>query len=105
MTGERALKKISVRGVVQGVGFRPFVYKLARERGLAGYVANTSDGVEIEVEGPPTAIEAFLADLQRRAPPLSFISEVAVSDVAPQQASAMEIRPSQVRPSRAALIP
>ncbi len=50
---------IVVSGVVQGVGFRPFVYALARELGLAGAVRNTAAGVEIEIEGPPGRAERF----------------------------------------------
>ena len=62
MVGELVLKKISVRGVVQGVGFRPFVYRLAREHELAGWVLNHSGGVEIGVEGPAAALAAFVRD-------------------------------------------
>ncbi|MDT8285282.1 MAG: acylphosphatase, partial [Thermovirgaceae bacterium] len=56
----RCLLKISVRGVVQGVGFRPFVYKLATTHGLKGWVCNTSKEVLIEVEGGTGAIDRFL---------------------------------------------
>ena len=52
-------RTIAVRGVVQGVGFRPFVYRLARELRLAGWVQNTPAGVVIEVEGPAEAVAAF----------------------------------------------
>ena len=52
------LKQISVRGVVQGVGFRPFVYRLAHDHGLSGWVLNHSGGVDIEVEGPPPSLQA-----------------------------------------------
>ena len=60
---ELVCRAISVRGVVQGVGFRPFVYRLAHEHGLAGWVLNHSGGVEIEVEGPAAALVAFVRDL------------------------------------------
>jgi hydrogenase maturation protein HypF len=63
-----------VTGVVQGVGFRPYVYGLATELGLAGYVLNDADGVLLEVEGP--AVEAFLARLPTEAPPLAAIESV-----------------------------
>ena len=56
--------RLSLRGAVQGVGFRPFVYREARALGLAGYVVNTPAGVMIEVEGAPQAIE--IADRQDR---------------------------------------
>ena len=50
-------------GQVQGVGFRPFVYRLAREGGLTGTVGNTSDGVRMEVQGPPAEVERFFTEL------------------------------------------
>ncbi|MFZ0132306.1 MAG: carbamoyltransferase HypF [Desulfobacterales bacterium] len=68
--------RIEVNGIVQGVGFRPFVYSLARRHGLAGEVSNTSAGVAIVVEGPAAAIEAFAADLVNDPPPLAHIVEV-----------------------------
>lgn len=69
---ERA--QIVVKGVVQGVGFRPFVYKLATGLRFTGYVTNTSDGVLIEVEG--TGISDFVRRLRMEAPPLSDISDI-----------------------------
>ena len=71
-----------VRGVVQGVGFRPFVYRLAREEGLAGFIGNDTDGVTIEVEGPADGVEAFLARLRAEAPPLARIDSVIVREMA-----------------------
>ncbi len=62
---------ISVRGVVQGVGFRPFVYQLATRYNLKGWVCNTSEDVKIEVEGEPEAIEQFLRALKRASPTAS----------------------------------
>ena len=70
------LAKISVRGVVQGVGFRPFVYRLARQHNLKGWVRNTSGNVEIEVEGDEETFENFLADLEAKAPPMAHIERV-----------------------------
>ena len=63
--------RIEITGVVQGVGFRPFVYGLAREKGLVGFVRNSSGGVEIEVEGE--SVGSFLSDLRSKAPPLADI--------------------------------
>ncbi|MHB1857379.1 MAG: acylphosphatase, partial [Acidobacteriaceae bacterium] len=54
-----ARKHIFIRGVVQGVGFRPFIYNLAHSLGLAGYILNSSSGVTVEVEGPGSAIDQF----------------------------------------------
>ena len=67
-----------VRGVVQGVGFRPFVYRLAGEEGLAGFVGNGTGGVHLEIEGPPERVAAFLTRLRSEMPPLARIDEVTV---------------------------
>lgn len=67
---------VRVTGVVQGVGFRPFVHRLAARHHLAGWVRNTAGSVEIEVEGPPNALDAFLRELTDEAPPLAQIEEV-----------------------------
>jgi hydrogenase maturation protein HypF len=67
---------------VQGVGFRPFVYRLALEQGLAGYVLNDEQGVLLEVEGDVRAVECFLARLERDAPPLAAIEAVVAEPVA-----------------------
>jgi len=73
-------KAITVRGVVQGVGFRPFVYRLATEEGLAGFIGNDTGGVTIEVEGPASRIDSFRRRLQAEAPPLSRIdSAIAIA--------------------------
>ncbi len=65
--------RIHITGIVQGVGFRPFVYGLATRFGLNGWVRNTSAGVDIEVDGPHTDLESFLTALSVEAPPLSRI--------------------------------
>jgi len=72
---------VLVRGVVQGVGFRPFVYRLALEEGLAGFIGNDTDGVTIEIEGPADRVDAFLGRLRGEAPPLARIDSVAVSEL------------------------
>jgi hydrogenase maturation protein HypF len=73
-----ALARISTRGVVQGVGFRPFVYQLATRYQLNGWVRNTSDEVQIEVEGVKADIDSFFGELQEKAPPLSHIENIAI---------------------------
>ena len=71
--------KIGVRGIVQGVGFRPFVYRLAQEHNLKGWVRNTSGNVEIEVEGDEETLEDFLRDLEAKAPPMAYLEKVEVT--------------------------
>jgi len=73
---------VGVRGVVQGVGFRPFVYRLAQEEGLAGFIGNDTDGVTIEVEGEPERAQAFLVRLREETPPLARIDSVVAREVA-----------------------
>ena len=67
---------IHIRGIVQGVGFRPFIHKLVRSRGLSGYIENTSSGVELELEGERGALERFVAELPEKAPILAVIEEI-----------------------------
>ncbi len=74
---------LSVRGAVQGVGFRPYVYRLAVEHGLEGWVSNDPRGVSIEVEGPDGEVEAFLRRLPAEAPPLAVIHSVEVTAIEP----------------------
>lgn len=85
MTEEPQLRRerrgVTVRGVVQGVGFRPFVYRLAHEEGLSGFIGNDTDGVTIEVEGPGARVDAFVARLRAEAPPLARIDSVAVREL------------------------
>ena len=74
--------KIQVTGIVQGVGFRPFIYRTAVEKGLRGYVKNRGDaGVEILIEGKETAVHEFLNDLKLKKPPLAHIYEVISSEL------------------------
>ena len=87
-------KRITVHGVVQGVGFRPFVYRLAHDYGLKGWVLNHSGGVDIEVEGPPSILDSFLADLTGKAPPLARIEQVSALDLPASGYERFEIRHS-----------
>src|ERR1035437_9971943 len=80
-TASARRKHIEVRGIVQGVGFRPFVYKLAHSLGLTGYVFNSSSGVTIEIEGGEAKLHAFIETLQAEPPQLSAIIGITVSDV------------------------
>lgn len=98
--------RVLVNGVVQGVGFRPFVYRLAHECQLAGTVRNRGDaGVEIELEGANNAIRAFTQGLSTQAPPLARIDSVAIESLVPQQSETFEILPSTEDGSGSGLLP
>lgn len=73
-------KKLAVTGIVQGVGFRPFVYKLALENNLRGYVNNSSKGVNIIIQGEENLVTIFLKELKEKAPALSFIDKIIIED-------------------------
>ena len=76
-------RRLTVTGVVQGVGFRPFVHRLATDLGLSGFVGNDSSAVFIEVQGDPTALAEFDRRLRTHAPPLARIESVAADDLTP----------------------
>lgn len=78
-------RKIWVRGIVQGVGFRPFVYNLAQRLQLSGQVCNTGAGVEIDIVGPPHQLEAFVVALRQEPPPLAQIEEIAQAPFNPRE--------------------
>ncbi|MEJ2487916.1 MAG: carbamoyltransferase HypF, partial [Anaerolineales bacterium] len=67
--------RIHINGIVQGVGFRPFVFNLAKDHGIAGWVRNTSAGVDIEAEADDSVLKQFISDLQTKIPPLAKIDE------------------------------
>ncbi|GKT07986.1 carbamoyltransferase HypF [Desulforhabdus sp. TSK] len=77
---EKRRVRVRVRGIVQGVGFRPFVYQLAQRWGLGGWVRNDSNGVELEVAGSSHGVQAFLRDLPSQAPPLARIVDLQVGE-------------------------
>ena len=91
--------KVRVRGIVQGVGFRPFVYGLAVRNQLTGWVRNTSSGVEIEVDGRPDALYAFLTELQQQPPPLARIDALESEYIEPDHYNQFEILESQPDPN------
>jgi len=90
--------RLTVTGVVQGVGFRPFVYGLATRLGLTGWVLNTSAGVTIEIEGSPPAVESFRTALTGEAPPLARIERVTAESLPPNGFTQFDIRESQPEP-------
>jgi hydrogenase maturation protein HypF len=103
LANERLRFRIS--GVVQGVGFRPFVYRLARERGLAGFVLNDGSGVLVEAEGPSPSLQDFAASLREEAPSLARVQAVAVEHVAPHGDSEFVIVRSEATGRGAAIPP
>jgi hydrogenase maturation protein HypF len=88
---------IRVRGVVQGVGFRPFVYRLACANTLNGWVLNAEEGVEIHLEGAATGLEAFVRDLKAQPPPAASIAEIDVQPAEPVGLQEFTIRTSERR--------
>ncbi len=85
---------IRVRGVVQGVGFRPFVYRLASANNLQGWVLNAEEGVEIHLEGNGEALQSFLQEMKSHPPQAAQISEVRVASAEPVGATEFVIRES-----------
>jgi hydrogenase maturation protein HypF len=82
MDSERQVgQRITITGVVQGVGFRPFIYRLATEIGLMGWVNNSSQGVRIEVEGAEEEISAFISRIQTEKPPLAIIQRLETASI------------------------
>ncbi len=96
--------RLTVRGAVQGVGFRPFVYRLAVEMHLAGWVSNTPQGAVLEVEGAPTQIERFVQRLHSEQPPACCIQDVEQSEHRPTGAAGFHVRPSSAAGVRTAVI-
>jgi hydrogenase maturation protein HypF len=99
MTSDLSAKHIHITGIVQGVGFRPFVYGLATRYGLRGWVCNTSAGVDIEVDGPGDILDRFVAALTVEAPPLAHIDAVEVNDIVSNGFTSFEIRHSASNPN------
>ncbi len=93
-----------MRGIVQGVGFRPFIYQLARRCGLNGWVRNQPDGVEIEVAGPTGAVESFISSIPLESPPLARITGVETLDLPFREFEGFTIAKSSPALSRSTLI-
>ncbi|ELS50910.1 carbamoyltransferase HypF [Streptomyces viridochromogenes] len=103
---EGVRRRITVRGTVQGVGFRPYVHRLASDLALAGFVSNTPNGVLIEVEGPPEGIARFCDRLAQEPPPLAAVTGIGVEHVpATGTVGPFTIRPSEHSPGRTLLPP
>jgi hydrogenase maturation protein HypF len=96
--------RVRVEGIVQGVGFRPFVHALAGRLGLAGLVGNDAGGVFVEVEGAAETVERFLAALAAEAPPLAVIERVTATPLDPTGARGFAIAPSRGGGERQTLV-
>ena len=96
--------KVEIQGAVQGVGFRPFVYRLATELALTGWVINNSQGVFIEVEGTPPALQQFLDRLPAEKPPLAIIQSLTSDTLPPNGSTKFEIRHSRDIGQKTALV-
>jgi hydrogenase maturation protein HypF len=94
-----------IRGAVQGVGFRPFVFRLATDLGLAGWVSNSSHGVIIEVEGDGARLREFVDRLDREHPPRAFVQSLETSFLDPLGYTTFEIRPSLEGAKTALVLP
>jgi len=88
--------RVNINGIVQGVGFRPLVYRYAKRGNLAGWVSNTSEGVVIEVEGNSEKVDDFLKSLKSFPPPQAKITRLSTSLIPPQNDKQFEILPSIV---------
>ena len=98
--------KIRITGLIQGVGFRPFVYRLAEEIGLNGYVLNDTTGVLIEVEGQKEKLNEFLIRIEKEKPPISKIYSLQHSFLEEVGFKGFEIRKSEeTGEKRASVIP
>ena len=101
---EPARARIIVRGIVQGVGFRPFIYRLANDHELKGWVLNSTEGVVIEIEGPTKRLEEFRADITLKSPPLAVIEGVESSFLPPVGYQSFIIQASQEQEDKFVLI-
>ena len=98
-------RHIEIRGIVQGVGFRPWVYRLATEEGLGGHVRNDATGVTIEAFGSIEALDAFTRRLETSLPPAARIRELRADVIAAESIASFEIVPSEEKPERRVSIP
>ena len=96
--------RLLVRGAVQGVGYRPFVYRLARSLGIAGWVSNDPRGVIIEAEAEPSVLTQFRHALERQAPPRALVQSVEENPLAPTGAKGFAIVPSETTGAREAIV-
>ena len=96
--------RVAITGVVQGVGFRPFVYNTAIDSGLTGFVGNDSKGVFVEVEGNGESLDQFADEVKKNSPPLAYIDRVRVEEIPAIGSKSFEIRFSEDDPSDSTLV-
>ena len=101
---EKVRLKIVIHGAVQGAGFRPFVYRLATEMKLQGWISNSAQGVFIEVEGTKEVLDRFLLRLQKEIPPRAFIQSLEFSFLDPIGFEKFEIRESDATGAKTSII-
>src|SRR5580704_3718501 len=97
-------RAIAIRGTVQGVGFRPFVFGLASQLELRGFVRNLTGGVQIEVEGDENSLDQFLTQLETKPPALARIENIAWERRTPLGEAAFRIESSLIDPAGAVVI-
>ncbi len=97
-------RKIEIRGIVQGVGFRPTVYRLANEYNLKGTVFNDSKGVTLDIEGCPENISSFLEELKKNPPPLSDIEEIQTEELPVKEFNEFKIIGSEESKEKSTLV-
>ncbi len=96
---------VHVQGIVQGVGFRPFVYDAATTRGLSGWVQNRTDGLRLEVQGPEDAVRDFLAALRRDPPPSARVERIDAAEITPERDDGFSIVASATGAAAAPTLP
>ena len=87
-------RRFQIEGIVQGVGFRPYVHRLAARLGLNGWARNTAAGLELELEGPAETLDTFETTLRTAPPPLAVVEAVHTEEIAPTGETGFSIRPS-----------
>ncbi|MGK7946491.1 MAG: carbamoyltransferase HypF [Microcystaceae cyanobacterium] len=97
--------KVTIKGAVQGVGFRPFIYRLATELNLTGWVNNTASGVTIEVEGNPSTLNSFIQRIEKDKPPAAYIQSLETEELNLANYQSFEIRSSEQGDKNAIVLP
>ena len=105
LTIQKSMLRLQVHGIVQAVGFRPFVHRIAVKHNITGFIANVGDHVEIAAQGTPEDIEQFLNDLKNKKPPISEIDRIEKEVLPDQQFKEFEVIKSKKREGGESIIP